>query len=361
MATRPSVHPGLDAVLDDAARLARRPTAREPSPRVWGRRAVTIPALLAATGLTLGLLPVLLPLAVAVDLARRRDLLAARCLLALAWNLLMHCVAVGVLFAIWVGAGRWAGAAPERERRWTAWLERWWTCGAWRTAELLFRMRTVVEGAEELARPGPLIVFPRHASILDTMLPFATMAAPTGRRLRHVMKQELLADPAVDLIGHRLPTAFVRRGTRDHAGQVAAVERLVDGLGEAEAVIIYPEGTRFTEQKRRRALARIAEKDPAILARARALHHVLPPHIAGPLGVLERDDRADVVFCAHTGLEGSGHLRDLLSGCLLDRTVKVRFWRVPRAQVPRERDARVDWLYDWWARVDDWIDAHRAR
>ncbi len=356
---RPSRHAGLDELLDDAARLARGPAPREALRRTWARRAVTIPAMVAATGLYLVLLPVVLPLAAVYDLLERRDLVTVRCLVAVLANLIMHCVAVLLLLGIWLLSGC-GGAAEARERRWTVWLENWWTCGAWRTAEVLFRMRTEVEGGEALEQPGPLIVFPRHASILDTMLPFYTVAAPTQRRLRHVMKHELLVDPAVDVIGHRVPTAFVRRGTRSHAAQVAAVERLVDGLEDVDAVIVYPEGTRFTEEKRRRVLARIAEKDPESYARARSLRHVLPPHVGGPLGILERDARADVVFCAHTGLEGANHLSDLFGGCLFDRTVQVRFWRVPASDIPEGRDERVEWLYDWWERVDRWVDAHEV-
>ena len=33
-------------------------------------------------------------------------------------------------------------------------------------------------------------------------------------------------------------------------------------------------------------------------------------------------------------------------------TVRVAFWRVPAAVVPRDRAARSRWLYDEWSRVD---------
>jgi len=38
-------------------------------------------------------------------------------------------------------------------------------------------------------------------------------------------------------------------------------------------------------------------------------------------------------------------------------TVHARWWRVPTADVPRTavREAQVDWLYDWWERIDAWI------
>jgi hypothetical protein len=32
---------------------------------------------------------------------------------------------------------------------------------------------------------------------------------------------------------------------------------------------------------------------------------------------------------------------------------------VPAPEVPRDRDEVVRWLYDWWERIDAWIDEHR--
>ena len=130
----------------------------------------------------------------------------------------------------------------------------------------------------------------------------------------------------------------------------------MDDLGPRDGVAIYPEGTRFTPSKRERILAKLATRaEPDLLARARRLQHVLPPHVGGPLGLLERNRGADVVLCAHTGLEAAGSPSDLLGGQLVGTTVRVRFWRVPHADIPREKGARVSWLYQQWQRVDDWL------
>jgi hypothetical protein len=32
---------------------------------------------------------------------------------------------------------------------------------------------------------------------------------------------------------------------------------------------------------------------------------------------------------------------------------------VPPADVPTGEQARIAWLYDWWARIDAWIAQHR--
>ncbi len=95
---------------------------------------------------------------------------------------------------------------------------------------------------------------------------------------------------------------------------------------------------------------------PRLLALAEQLRHTLPPRLGGPLGLLQRNPGLDVVFCAHTGFEGAATFRDLLGGALVRREVQVAFWRVPFAQIPLERDARAQWLYQHWRRIDDWID-----
>jgi hypothetical protein len=85
------------------------------------------------------------------------------------------------------------------------------------------------------------------------------------------------------------------------------------------------------------------------------LVNVLPPHTGGPLALLERNRGADVVFCAHAGLEGAGSPSDLVAGRLVGSTVRVRFWRIAHAEIPAGADARIAWLYEQWQRVDDWI------
>jgi hypothetical protein len=29
-------------------------------------------------------------------------------------------------------------------------------------------------------------------------------------------------------------------------------------------------------------------------------------------------------------------------------------------EVPTDREARIDWLFDWWKQIDDWIGEHLA-
>jgi hypothetical protein len=32
-------------------------------------------------------------------------------------------------------------------------------------------------------------------------------------------------------------------------------------------------------------------------------------------------------------------------------------WLTPVSGRPTERDAQIAWLYDWWKRLDDWVEA----
>lgn len=320
-----------------------------------GRRALTGPLFALVTALAVLTLPVTVPLAIARDVSRGGDWITVRCLAVLLVDLLLHVVGLVALPLIWL----FAGLDPGRRARWNLTFEVWWAGTALRAVFELFRMRVEVTGADALV-PGPFILFPRHASLLDTLLPFTLIAERHRMHLRYVMKHALLWDPCIDVMGHREPSAFVRRGTRRHAREIAKVAALTDGLGPHDGVVIFPEGTRFTPEKREKRLAWLAENDPESHQRAVGLRYVLPPRFGGPLALLDAEPPVDVVFCAHTGLEGANHLSDLLDGTLLDGVIQVDFRRIAAVDIPRERADRIAWLYAQWRTVDAWVALHRA-
>jgi 1-acyl-sn-glycerol-3-phosphate acyltransferase len=197
-----------------------------------------------------------------------------------------------------------------------------------------------------------VLVLVRHVSVGDTLIPAYFIARKTGRMLRYVLKHELLWDPCLDIVGQRLPNTFVRRGTGD-ARELEKLDQLSAGMGKNDGVLIFPEGTRFTPDKREKVLSRLASQDaPKLLEAAADMQHVLPPRLGGALRLLEAVPDGDVVFCAHTGFEGISTLGDLWRGSLMDRTIRVRFWRVSRRDIPDDEDGRVAWLLDQWRRVD---------
>jgi len=334
-------------------RAARGPGG-EPFLARWGRRALTIPGYGLLTAAVLALLPVLLLLAAAVDLARGTRGALARAAAMLAWYLTCEALgllAAGATWALRPALGRRAADADFR-------LQCLWASALFAGARRLFGLRLAVAGEDALdARPGPILLLMRHASIADTLLPAVLVSSRTGRRLRYVMKRELLWDPCLDVVGQRLPNAFVRRGTGD-AVETARVRALAADLGPQEGVLLYPEGTRFTPERRRRVLDRLARSaDPKLLERAAALQRLLPPRFGGVLALLESAPAADVVFCVHTGFEDVRSLADVWNGALIGRRIEVAFWRVPAAAIPRARQERIDWIHARWLQLDAWLEA----
>ena len=174
-----------------------------------------------------------------------------------------------------------------------------------------------------------------------------------------MIKRELQIIPTIDIGGRWAPTFYARRGSGDTTGEVAALRSLAHGLGRNEAILIYPEGTRFTTAKLDRAKEVIAERQPEVAPLAGRLEHVLPPRLGGPIALLEEAAGADVVFCGHAGFDGYAHISDIWSGRLVGKTIHIRFWRHPAAEVPRDEDGLVAWLYERWQVLDDWVGEQR--
>lgn len=319
----------------------------------WTRRAVTIPGTLAAAITLFALLPLLAPLAALADALRGSRFAALRGLLAVASYLGCELVGLAACAALWfVGL-----IDAERAMRGNFRLQCLWASALFGAARLLFGLRVAVGGADVVAG-GPVLVLLRHASVVDTLLPAVLISRRAGLRLRYVMKRELLWDPCLDVAGQRLPNAFVRRGSGDGAAEIARVRELASGLGRDEGVVICPEGTRYTPERRRQVLARLAETaEPKLVERARALQNLLPPRFGGVAALLDAAPEADVLLCVHTGFEGVRGLGDLWSGALVGRPIQVQFWRLPAASIPREPAARLDWLFEQWQRLDAWLEA----
>jgi hypothetical protein len=323
------------------------------------RRLVTIPSYALAWLFAIALAPLCLPLLAILDRLGGGRTSRARLLLFAIVFLSYELVGLAAAAALWLAlrilpelTGARADAAHAR-------LQAWWANGLYRAAARIFRLTLEVEGTEAL-RPGPLVVLIRHASLADTLLP-AVVLGRRGLRLRYVLKRELLWDPCLDVVGQRLPNAFIRRGSGETDVGLEAIARVGRGLASDEGVLIYPEGTRFSAEKRERALERIAGSDrPELLTRARALRAVLPPRISGPLALLDAAADADALIVAHSGLEGLATIADLARIGARGRHIRVRLWRVPRASIPADRDGRVRWLYDEWARVDAFVAARAS-
>jgi 1-acyl-sn-glycerol-3-phosphate acyltransferase len=309
------------------------------------------------------LLPLLIGAAAVVDLAlwlaRRKPWVGVRLVAMLWWFLFGELRGMVGLLGIWVLTGGPRGLGSSRRRRWVYDLRIHWARSHLGGVRALFGLKFEVEGLDR-AGPGPELVLMRHASIIDNALPDAIVGHAHGVGLRFVLKRELDVLPTIDIGGRWVPTNFVRRGSTDSEGEVARLRLLGRDLGTGEGVLIYPEGTRATPAKLASAQEIIAERQPAMAPLAAGLRHVLPPRLGGPLALLDEATDADVVFCGHVGLDGFARIGNIWAGGLVGTTVRVRFWRHARAEVPSEYDARVRWLYERWQELDDWIGAYRG-
>jgi 1-acyl-sn-glycerol-3-phosphate acyltransferase len=234
------------------------------------------------------------------------------------------------------------------------------TCG--------LRMRVAGPPGERGEASGrPIIVLSRHAGPGDSLLLVHHLLTACGRRPRLVMKAALQLDPSLDVLANRLPNAFVHHrkaktqtGHRHHTEQI---KRLAAGLDDRGALVIFPEGANWTPLRWRRAIARLRRTGLTTLAeRAAAMPNVLPPRTGGALAALAACPAADVIFVAHAGLDRLVSVRDVWQSLSADVSVSAQWWRVPAAEVPRAagHQAQVDWLYDWWQRVDAWIATQRS-
>lgn len=227
-------------------------------------------------------------------------------------------------------------------------VQHWWANLLRASAEHLFRLKFTVEGEDALLGPGALML-PRHTSIGDTVLPFSQYAIPHDKRLRYVMKRELLLDPALDIVGNRFPNYFVDRVADNIEQELSRMQTLTRDMRVDDGLVIYIEGTRFTEPKRERVLKLFAEQGrQSALDRARQLDRVLPPRPTGTIALMQAAPERDIIFMAHTGFEGSASFGSLISGGWLDTEVKIRFWRVPAAEIPRDNEGAKNWLNEQW-------------
>ncbi len=193
-------------------------------------------------------------------------------------------------------------------------------------------------------------MLPRHASIADTIIPMVYYAIPQQIRLRYVLKRELLVDPCLDIVGHRLPNYFVDRHGQDSEGARRGVAALLANIGEREGALIYPEGTRFSAAKHARLVERYAASAD-MLGQLQRWTHLLPPRLGGTQSLLGANPGLDLIFCAHTGFEGSSHFATLINGSWIGAQIRISFWRVPGTVIPADAEAQREFLFAQWDRM----------
>lgn len=359
--SNPTVNPAANPRANEAA------TSHEGFWRRLRRRLLTVPLVFAVTILFVAALPLLLLVAALIDLLRgplRGRLVLCRGLLFFATFLLLESAAIVGVTLLWLVHLILRDEAFFVRANRAA--QTWWSTTLYRSGEYFFSLRTHIEGSlpppdPEALKVPPLLVFVRHASTADTVLPVVLLAT-RGYRLRYVLKRELLLDPCLDIVGQRLRNYFVARGGKETEQDLLGVDALAADLGSGDALVIYPEGTRFTAAKRARILTRLREQGPAdTLALADSLTQTLPPLQRGPLRLLERNRTADLLLIGHVGLDAAGSLGELLQGELVNQDVRIHIERIPFAELPQDPLAQRQLLADKWRQIDAFIAHHKAR
>ncbi|SDY62033.1 Acyltransferase [Geodermatophilus africanus] len=320
--------------------------------------------LVAALAAGVLLLPLLIVVAVVVSVwlpGRWRGLrLLAFALAYLAAQVVGLAVA-GLLWMVF-GFGRRLDGPASRAAHYTA--LRLLLDALMRVTQRLFALRLVTDGASwsplDDGMPGStnaMLVLSRHAGPGDSFLLVHTlMNRDHLRQPRIVLKDVLQLDPLLDVYLNRLPNHFVASDPAVGPSSEEAIAELARDLGEEDALLIFPEGANFTPKRRFRAIQRLRNRGLAsAVRRAEAMRHVLPPRPGGVTAALAAAPHADVVFVAHTGLEHLSTVRDIWRSLPMDKTLHLRWWFIPAAEVPPEETQQTEWLYQWWETIDAWI------
>jgi len=273
--------------------------------------------------------------------------------------LLVEACALVAMAAMWFASGFGARVRGPRFQR-----AHYQLCGAalrvlYRQAAWVLRLTVEFEGAtpDSLAPGKPLVVLSRHAGPGDSFLLIHALLNRYDREPRIVLKNSLLWDPAIDVLLGRLPSRFIVPGA-DRAEE--EIGDLATGLDENDALVIFPEGGNFTPERWERAIVRLRKLGLYAMARrAERMRNVLPPKPGGVLAALASASNANVVLVAHTGVDHLRTVADVWQALPMDKTIIMQWWLETAADVPAGEDARIEWLYRWWARIDAWISENR--
>ncbi|MEJ3743996.1 1-acyl-sn-glycerol-3-phosphate acyltransferase [Actinomycetes bacterium KLBMP 9797] len=329
-------------------------------PPRWGRRLVLGPVVVALAVAAVTTLPVWLLLAAAASPLVPGRLRVLRVLWMATVYLVWDAAALITLGALWVASGfGWKTRSPAFQRIHYVLTGRFLTALFWQGRWAL-RVRIDVVGTDpDTAAPGrPEIVLCRHAGPGDSFILINALVNWYAREPRIVLKDTLQWDPAIDVMLNRLPNRFIAPGHTPGDSIEEQIGHLATGLDHNDALVIFPEGGNFTPRRRLRAIEVLRARGHERMAmRAEAMRNVLAPKPGGVLAALDAAPDAGVIFVGHTGLDRLLTVADIWRELPMDKRLVMRFWSVPPEEVPKDRDERIEWLYDWWARIDRWIES----
>lgn len=328
-----------------------------PPPR-WVRRLILAPIVLAFALVVILCSPIWLLVAGLCSPFVAGWLRPVRVLWLITAYLLIEAIAITAMFGMWLASGfGWKVQGPTFQRahyRLCGWLLR----TLYRQARWVLRLTVEIEGATPDVLPigRPLLVLSRHAGPGDSFLLIHALINWYGREPRIVLKRSLQWDPAIDILLNRLPSRFIVPG-HEAEGQI---RDLATGLDEDDALVIFPEGGNFTPERWQRGIDRLRKMGLHRMARkAEAMENVLPPRPGGVIAALDVSPRANVALVGHTGVDHLRTVGDVWRELPMDKIIMMQWWLEPPENVPATSDGRIEWLYAWWARIDEWISENR--
>lgn len=331
-------------------------------PPRWLRRTLLAPTVILLALLLVTTLPVWLLVAAAASPLVPGYLRPLRLLWLVTVYLVWDAAALVALFGLWVASGfGWKKRSPAFQRAHYV-LTGWFLTALFWQARWTLRLSIDVVGTDpDTALPGrPEIVVCRHAGPGDSFILIHALVNWYAREPRIVLKDTLQWDPAIDVMLNRLPNRFVAPGHVPGETIEEQIGHLATGLDDNDAFVIFPEGGNFTPRRRLRAIDRLRSRGLEDMAvRAEEMRNVLAPKPGGLTAALDAAPDAGVIFVAHTGLDRMLTVADVWRELPMDKRIIMRFWSVPPEEVPTGEAERIEWLYDWWKRIDEWIDEHR--
>ena len=332
-----------------------------PPPR-WLRRVLLAPVVVALALVLVVTAPVWALLTLAVSPLVPGRLRPLRLLWMVTVYALVEAVALSVMFVLWLVSGfGWKVRGPAFQRI------HYRLCGAalrvlYRQARWVLRLTVDIEGTapDRVPADQPLLVLCRHAGPGDSFLLAHALINWYDHDPRIVLKDSLQWDPTIDVLLNRLPNRFIAPAGDRRGDAEKGVASLSAGMTGDDALLIFPEGGNFTPRRWERAINRLRRLGLYQMARrAERMHNVLPPHPGGVLAALDAAPHADVMMVGHTGVDHLLTVADVWRELPMDKSIVMQWWLVPRAEVPADPAARIEWLYQWWARIDRWIEDNR--
>lgn len=331
-------------------------------PPRWVRRTLLAPAVVLVAVMLVSTLPLWLVIAATASPLVPGYLRPLRVVWMGVIYLVWDAAALVALFGLWVASGfGWKVRSPGFQRAHYM-LTGWFLAFLFWQARWALRLRiTVIGGDPDTAAPGrPELVVCRHAGPGDSFILIHALVNWFDREPRIVLKDTLQWDPAVDVMLNRLPNRFIAPQSQATDSVQEQVGQLATGLEDNGAFVIFPEGGNFTPGRRVRAIERLRALGLEKMAvRAEAMQHLVAPKPGGLLAALDAAPDSGVIFVAHTGLDRMLTAADVWRQLPMDKEVVMRFWSVPPDEIPAGRKERIEWLYEWWAHIDAWIEENR--